>query len=593
MQLVFNRASPRRIAIDQFRLKSVQEAVHKAVRASGVTPTPQQASLSLVRIDTTNSNSSTSSHATRMFESKPIDTTPGKLFSNMPSTVITPINRASSIEGKESLSIMPPFMVSAPGKVIVFGKHAVVHGKVAIAAAISLRTYLHVSFPSKSNRTITLRFSDIQMEHTWNIDDLPWSSFSKSGKKNYYYDLVASLEPDFVAALHPFIEEVSLEAPKSVRKVHHASARSFLYLFLSLASQKVRPCVYTLRSTIPIGAGLGSSASISVCISTALLLQIRALSGPHQDQPLQEYELNIERINRWSFVGEMCIHGNPSGVDNTISSGGNAVLFHKKYEDKPPLVIPIHCFPKLPMLLVNTQQSRNTATEVAKKSIMNAIGEVTESAYKILMSSGFDPNSYASLKYIDELVTLNHGLLVALGVSHPRLERIREVIDHAGIGWKKLTGADGGGCAITILKSQSLGTTDSHGNGTHHHDTSSDRSDSIAADLDTSASIMSNNTELNYKVLGPLEARPQNDRFEMYDTTLAGDGVGVLWAAILHNANEEKSEIIIDQEKFLKAEGRVGIESLVGTMSMGQRDLRDVREGWIFWRRNMVHDVGN
>jgi len=25
---------------------------------------------------------------------------------------------------------MPPFMVSAPGKVIVFGEHAVVHGKV-------------------------------------------------------------------------------------------------------------------------------------------------------------------------------------------------------------------------------------------------------------------------------------------------------------------------------------------------------------------------------------------------------------------------------------------------------------------------------
>lgn len=32
---------------------------------------------------------------------------------------------------KQSSPMMPPFMVSAPGKVIVFGEHAVVHGKVS------------------------------------------------------------------------------------------------------------------------------------------------------------------------------------------------------------------------------------------------------------------------------------------------------------------------------------------------------------------------------------------------------------------------------------------------------------------------------
>lgn len=34
------------------------------------------------------------------------------------------------IDRKKSTPMMPPFMVSAPGKVIVFGEHAVVHGKV-------------------------------------------------------------------------------------------------------------------------------------------------------------------------------------------------------------------------------------------------------------------------------------------------------------------------------------------------------------------------------------------------------------------------------------------------------------------------------
>ena len=37
---------------------------------------------------------------------------------------------------KQSSPMMPPFMVSAPGKVIVFGEHAVVHGKVS---ALSIR----------------------------------------------------------------------------------------------------------------------------------------------------------------------------------------------------------------------------------------------------------------------------------------------------------------------------------------------------------------------------------------------------------------------------------------------------------------------
>ncbi|KAI4928821.1 hypothetical protein J4E85_005443 [Alternaria conjuncta] len=538
----------------------------------------------------------TSSHSTQTPESSPIDSMPAQLASDMPSISTTKPNGAPALLRKQSSPMMPPFMVSAPGKVIVYGEHAVVHGKAAIAAAISLRSYLHVSFLSKSNRTVKLRFPDIQMEHTWNIDDLPWDSFSKSGKKKYYYDLVTSLDPDLMAAIQPFIDEVSPKAPESIRKIHHASACSFLYLFLSLASRKVPPCVYTLRSTIPIGAGLGSSASISVCLSTAMLLQIRALSGPHQDQPPQECELNIERINRWAFVGEMCIHGNPSGVDNTVSSGGKAVLFQRRDYDKPPLVIPLHSFPELPLLLVNTRQSRSTATEVAKvanllkvhpdltENILNAIGLVTESAHKLLTSPDFDETSPDSLRHLGELVTMNHGLLVSLGVSHPKLERIREIIDHTGIGWTKLTGAGGGGCAITILKPQPPALTNGHANGAHH-DTSSDESDaSSEADGGGAASVISNGTKLKYKILDSLEVKLEKEGFEKFETTLAGDGVGVLWPAVLHNGNEEEGGEEIDQEKFLRAEGTVGIERLVGVSSSKRKGPREVREGWKFWR---------
>ncbi|KAH7072759.1 mevalonate kinase-like protein [Paraphoma chrysanthemicola] len=535
----------------------------------------------------------TSSHGTQTPEASPIDTMPAQLTPELPAVVAPTNNGTPKLLRKQSSPMMPPFMVSAPGKVIVYGEHAVVHGKAAIAAAISLRSYLHVSFLSKSNRTVKLRFPDIQMEHTWNIDDLPWDSFTAPGKKKYYYDLITSLDPDLMAAIQPFIDEVSPKAPESIRKIHHASACSFLYLFLSLASRRTPPCVYTLRSTIPIGAGLGSSASVSVCFSAALLMQIRALSGPHQDQPPQECELNIERINRWAFVGEMCIHGNPSGVDNTVSSGGKAVLFQRRDYDQPPMVTPLHSFPELPLLLVNTRQSRSTSTEVAKvatlkkthpvltETILNAIGLVTESAHKLLTSPDFDPTSHAALKYLGELVTVNHGLLVSLGVSHPKLERIREIIDHTGIGWTKLTGAGGGGCAITILKPQPPALL--NGNGAHHHDSSSDDSDA-SSEVDCSASIISNGTKLKYKILDSLEVKLENEGFEKFETTLAGDGVGILWPAVLHNGNEEEGGEEIDQEKFLRAEGTIGIERLVGVASTRRKHEREVREGWKFWR---------
>lgn len=42
------------------------------------------------------------------------------------------INPRRNMNRKKSSPMMPAFMVSAPGKVIVFGEHAVVHGKVSV-----------------------------------------------------------------------------------------------------------------------------------------------------------------------------------------------------------------------------------------------------------------------------------------------------------------------------------------------------------------------------------------------------------------------------------------------------------------------------
>lgn len=443
----------------------------------------------------------------------------------------------------------PAFMVSAPGKVIVFGEHAVVHGKAAMAAAISLRSYLLVTTLSKSHRTITLVFPDIGLDHTWTMDDLPWSAFAHESKKKKYYDMVTSLDQDLVKAMQPHLKEVSNHVEDQQRRVHQAAASSFLYLFLSLSSPTAPACIYTLRSTLPIGAGLGSSASICVCISAALLKQIHILSGPHEDQPREEVDTQIDRMNRWAFVGELCIHGNPSGVDNTVSTRGNAVLFKRTDYNKPPQVTPLKNFPALPLLLINTKQSRSTSTEVAKVATMkqkyptvteatlNSIDEVTNSAHELITSQNFNPRSDQNLEHLGDLFRINHGHLVSLGVSHPKLEHIRELVDYADIGWTKLTGAGGGGCAITLLKSNAEAAT-----------------------------------------IKDLEDKLEAAGFEQYTVTLGGDGVGVLYPAVLYNGTDEKGGEEIDQQKFLRAEGADEIERLVGV------GLREKREQWKFWR---------
>lgn len=493
-----------------------------------------------------------------------------------------PLAQRLKMDRRQSSPMAPPFMVSAPGKVIVFGEHSVVHGKVnrrtpppppsshpprplptdapwllpppqaAIAAAISLRSYLHVTTLSKSKRTVSLRFPDIDLVHTWNIDDLPWHLFQEPSKKKSYYSLVTELDRDLVAALQPHIAAVAPDQPDEVRKVQRNSASAFLYLFLSLGSPSFPGCLYTLRSTIPVSAGLGSSASVSVCLSAALLIQLRTLSGPHPDQPPDEARLQIERINRWAFVSEMCIHGNPSGVDNTVATQGKAVVFQRTDYSKPPSVRPLWDFPELPLLLVDTKQAKSTAHEVAKvarlkethpelmDTVLDAMDKVTNTAAELLADDDFDDGREECLQKVGELMTINHGLLVALGVSHPRLERVRELVDHQGVGWTKLTGAGGGGCSISLMR-----------------------------------------PNVPEEKLAAVEKRLEDEGYQKFDTMLGGDGVGVLWPAVLKNGTEEDEEggMEIDVDKFLKAEGTQGVERLVGVHGDGGE-----REGWKFWR---------
>lgn len=77
-----------------------------------------------------------------------------------------------------------------------------------------------------------------------------------------------------------------------------------------------------------------------------------------------------------------------------------------------------------------------------------------------------------------------------------------------------------------------------------------------------------------------LDEKLDDGNYRRFEATLGGDGVGVLWPAVLKNGLEDDDEeggMEIDVEKFLNAEGMAGVERLVGADSGGRGD------GWKHW----------
>ncbi|CCH41045.1 Galactokinase [Wickerhamomyces ciferrii] len=420
------------------------------------------------------------------------------------------------------MTLSPPFIVSAPGKVIIFGEHAAVFGKPAIAAAVSLRTYLLVT-PSDSKDEIILDFPDIGLYQSWKSSELPWDVAEKyqQGKPQPTDELV----PEIVSEIAKLLTDLD-------KTIFYAAASSFLYLYVNLCSRHSEGLRFTVRSTLPIGAGLGSSASISVCLTSAL-----SLLGNHiKPAFLKKDDLTSDNedslfIDSWAYMGEKCIHGNPSGIDNAVATHGGAVMFQRMQSSIPSVRTTMRNFPPLKLLLTNTRQPRRTAELVSNVSrltnefpktssnILDAIEALTREAYNIMIRPFFDE---AARNRLRELFQINHGLLIALGVSHPTLERARMLTDEMNVGKTKLTGAGGGGCAITLLNDQ------------------------------VEDEIMKN-LKLKYEELG----------YETYETSLGGKGVGFL---------PFNNDVSFNPENF-KQKTSNEIEISLGAQN----------DGWKFW----------
>ncbi|HQM95352.1 MAG TPA: mevalonate kinase [Methanofastidiosum sp.] len=290
-------------------------------------------------------------------------------------------------------------LVSAPGKIILFGEHSVVYGRGAIASAIDLRTYTEGKILNE--KTIKIHANDLK---------IPGLSISFSeeeiflgtdyGKAGYVVSYVKSA-----------IERIFTE---------YGSRKGF---------------EISIRSDIPVGAGLGSSAA--VVVPTLKLLS-----------ELLEMNLKNEDIARMGKEVEFEVQGSSSGLDPAVSALGGGVYFKKGKIER-------FSAPQLPIIVGYTGEKGSTKVLLEKvkilreeypeivEDIMDAMEDIADKGRKILTEDG-------DLKELGKLMNINNGLLEAIGVSTKELSDLVFASRISGALGAKITGAGGGGCMYAL-----------------------------------------------------------------------------------------------------------------------------------------------
>jgi hydroxymethylglutaryl-CoA reductase len=276
------------------------------------------------------------------------------------------------------------------GKVVILGEHAVVYGRHAIAAPIPMTIKALVEDTDEGIHLIIPR---------WGVE----------------YQLAPTAQ-----------DRRSFERPAGV-----------MLDKLGLSGRGMRIEVFP---EVPRSMGLGGSAAMAVAI-------VRALD--------KHFKLGLsdDQVNALAFESEKVAHGSPSGIDNTLACYGRPIIFRP---GEPPLVEPLNIAKPIPAVIGITGYEGLTAKTVGRvreawlkdqklyERIFDQIDALTLRGVQAIQNN--------DLKLLGELMNICHGMLNALQVSTPELEKLVDISRENGALGAKLTGGGGGGSIIAICE---------------------------------------------------------------------------------------------------------------------------------------------
>lgn len=272
---------------------------------------------------------------------------------------------------------------SAPGKLILFGEHAVVFGEPALATAIDLRAEVFAR---------------------------PHTEWLADGR--------------------------GLNEPR--------------YAYVKAAVDRVgptKPLWIEVRSQVPEGSGLGSSAAVTVATLGALHRMRGTFEGA--------------RIARDAFEVELAVQGRASPTDTTTATAGGAILVAPDRREgllwsfelgERQWFLHHRLLPPLELVVGFTGLSAATGPLVAKvRALVEARPEARRWISEIggLTIEGLQALQSKDLDRAGDLMNRNHELLNRLGVGHPFLDKLVAAARPTAYG-AKLTGAGGGGSIVAL-----------------------------------------------------------------------------------------------------------------------------------------------
>jgi mevalonate kinase len=289
--------------------------------------------------------------------------------------------------------------VFAPGKLILSGEHAVVHGKPALAMAVN--RYVTATASKQFLPFVSFDLSDFSYRNRLSVIAL---RRLKSRIKEKYQRFVHG---DFK------VRDV-LQKPVEL-------AQFALMLFFDMLNIKLTQGIKIhIRSDIPIGCGMGSSAATILSIVHALAHHLNV-------------DLSPETFFRLGLEAENMQHGFSSGLDVRVSLHGGCLYVNDgKIESRT--------IPNFPMFLINTGSPTTTTGESVShaapffksSSIGDDFAVVTQA-----MDAAFQQHNMADVM---QAIRDNHHLLVKIGVVPLQVQNFISEI-HALGGAAKICGA--------------------------------------------------------------------------------------------------------------------------------------------------------